>query len=63
MDDELEAAFRERGWVPVGDDLLSPELIELIRIRISDSADGAIPLEEFIAHEEHPGTQLPGAGS
>lgn len=49
MDKEREAELRGQGWVQVGDDLLSPELIDLLRSRAASSSEDYISWDEMVA--------------
>ena len=52
MDKEREAELRRRGWVQVGDDLVSPELIALIRARAASPSGDSISWDEMAAQVE-----------
>lgn len=58
MDEAREAELREQGWIQVGDDLLSPELINLLRARVARSEAEDVSWDEMVTQVE--GEEAPG---
>lgn len=52
MDKEREAELRDRGWIQVGNDLLSPELIELLRVRAAIPSESNLSWDDMVAQVE-----------
>ncbi len=52
MDAKREAELRKKGWVQVGDDLLSPELIAELKRRGASGPSDDLTLEEFLGLDD-----------